>query len=91
MSQHHLDGKLHPLAYTSHALAHQEKKYATTEIETLAFVWVVSHFHAYHYDHDIFVHIDHSAVQAVQETQTLMVKMLDGGQNYLEWVLRASR
>ena len=68
LSQHHSDGKLHPVAYASRALAPQEKKYAATEMETLAVVWAVSHFHAYLYGHDVVVYTDHSAVQAVLET-----------------------
>ena len=68
LSQRHLDGKLHPVAYASRALTPQEKKYAATELETLAVVWSVSHFHAYLYGHDVVVYTDHSAVQAVLET-----------------------
>ena len=44
LSQHHSDGKLHPVAYASRALTLQEKKYAATELETLAVIWSVSHF-----------------------------------------------
>ena len=68
LSQQHSDGKLHPVAYASRALTTQEKKYAATELETLAVVWAVSHFHAYLYGHDVVVYTDHAAVQAVLET-----------------------
>ena len=37
---------LHPVAYASRSLSPQEKRYAITELETLAVVWAVSHFHA---------------------------------------------
>ena len=67
LSQRHSDGKLHPVAYVSRALTLQEKKYPATELEILAVIWSVSHFHAYLYGHDV-VYTDHSAVQAVLET-----------------------
>ena len=68
LSQEHTDGKLHPVAYTSRALSHTEKRYAITDLETLAIVWAVTHFHAYLYGHDVLVYTDHSAVRAVLET-----------------------
>ena len=68
LSQKHSDGKLHPVAYASRALSAQEKKYAATELETLAVVWGVSHFHAYLYGYDVLIYTDHSTVQAVLET-----------------------
>ena len=36
-----------------------------TELETLADVWAVSHFHAHLYSHDVVVYTDYSAVRAV--------------------------
>ena len=41
--------------------------HAAIELETLAVIWSVSHFHAYLYSHDVVVYTDHSAVQAVLE------------------------
>ena len=38
------------------------------ELETLAVIWAVSHFHAYFYGYDVIVYTDHAAVQAVLET-----------------------
>ena len=46
-------------------MSQQEKNYSVTDLETLAVVWVVSHFHAYLYGHDVEVRTDHSAVKAV--------------------------
>ena len=43
----------------------QEKKYAATELETLA---VICYFHVHLYSHDVVVYTDHSTVQAVLET-----------------------
>ena len=68
LSQRGTDGNLHPVAYASRALAPQEKRYPIIELETLAVVWAVSHFHAYLYGHDMHVFTDHSAVKAVLET-----------------------
>ena len=65
----HSEGlNLHPVSYASRALAPQEKRYPTTELEILAVIWAVSHFHAYLYGHDVHVLTDHSAVKAVLET-----------------------
>ena len=65
LSQVQEDKKLHPVAYASRALSDQEKRYAITELETLAVVWSMSHFHSYLYGHDVTVLTDHSAVKAV--------------------------
>ncbi|XP_064398966.1 uncharacterized protein LOC135345475 [Halichondria panicea] len=59
------DGKVHPVAYASRALSPQEQRYSVTELETLAVVWAVKHYHAYLYGHDVVVYTDHSAVKAV--------------------------
>ena len=47
LSQKQDDGKLHPVAFASHALSQSEKNYSITELETLAVVWAVSHFHSF--------------------------------------------
>ena len=62
------DGKLHPVAYASRSLAPDECRYGITELETLAVVWAITHFHYYLYGHFVTVHTDHSAVKAVLET-----------------------
>ena len=43
-------------------------RYAITELETLAVVWALSHFHAYLYGNNVTVYTDHSAVKAVLAT-----------------------
>ena len=68
LSQRARDGRVHPVAYASRSLSPQEKRYAVTELETLAVVWAVTHFHAYLYGHNVNVFTDHSAVKAVLET-----------------------
>ena len=68
LSQIQADNKAHPVAYASRALSPQESRYAITELETLAVVWAISHFHAYLYSHDVLVYTDHSAVRTVLQT-----------------------
>ena len=59
---------LHPIAYASRALSSLEQNYAVTELETLAVVWAMFHFHSYLYGHSVTVFTDHTAVKAVLET-----------------------
>ena len=68
LSQKQEDGRFHPVAYASRALSSQEKNYGITDLETLAVVWAISHFHAYLYGHEVTIYTDHSAVKAVLET-----------------------
>ena len=68
LSQRQEDGRLHPIAYASRALSGAEKHYGITDLETLAVVWAISHFHYYLYGHCVTVYTDHSAVKAVLET-----------------------
>ena len=67
LTQEQPDGKLHPIAYASRALAPAEKNYGITDLETLAVVWAMSHFHYYLYGHQVTVYTDHSAARAVLE------------------------
>ena len=70
LSQHQEDHCLLTIAYASRALSPQERNYAITELETLAVVWAMSHFHSYLYGHSVTVYTDHSAVKAILETPT---------------------
>ena len=74
LSQVQEDGKLHPVAYASRALKPSEKNYSVTELETLAVVWAVTHFHYYLYGNSVTVLTDHSAVKAVLEMSNPMGK-----------------
>ena len=67
LSQTQTDKKLHPISFASKALNPAEKKYAITELETLAVVWAMAHYHHYLYGHKVVVLTDHSAVKAVLE------------------------
>ena len=68
LSQPQADGCLHPVAFASRSLSPAERNYAITDLETLAVVWVVTHFRCYLYGHSVTVYTDHSAVRAVLET-----------------------
>ena len=71
--------RVHPVAYASRSLSPQEKRYAVTELETLAVVWAVSHFHAYLYGHNVQVFTDHSAVKAVRKLPAPVASTLGDG------------
>ena len=64
-SQSKSDDKLHPIAYASRVLLNGERHYSITELETLAVVWAIQHFHAYLYGHNVTIFTDHSAVRAI--------------------------
>ena len=68
LSQVQDDGKPHPISFASRALSNSEKNYAITELETLAVVWAISHYHHHLYGHSVTVLTDHTAVRAVLET-----------------------
>ena len=68
LSQMQQDGYQHPIAFASRALSPSERNYSITELETLAVVWALSHFHYYRYNQCVTVYTDHSAVKAVLET-----------------------
>ena len=57
------DGQLHPIAFASRSLTAVEWNYSISELETLAIVWAISHFHAYLYGQQVTVLTDHAAVK----------------------------
>ena len=68
LSQVQRDGQCHPVAYASRSLTAAERNYGITELETLAVVWSITHYHSYLYGHDVTVYTDHLAVQAILNT-----------------------
>ena len=68
LSQAQDDGLVHPVAYASWSLTTAERNYSITELETLAVVWAITHFHPYVYNNAVTVYIDHSAVLAILNT-----------------------
>ena len=65
LSQEQGDGLIHPVSLASCSLSSAEPNYGITDLEILAVVWAVSHFHLY--GHRVTVYTDHSAVCAVLE------------------------
>ena len=74
LGQYQDDNKLHPIGYASRALNAAEKRYGITELETLAVVWAISHFHHYLYGNRVTVFTDHTAVKAILESSNLTAK-----------------
>ena len=74
LSQRQDDNRLHPIAYASRALNNAQKNYGITELETLAVVWSITHFHPYLYGHSVTILTDHSAVKSVLGAPTLSGK-----------------
>ena len=68
LSQQQEDQRLHAIAYPSRALSPVEQRYSITELDTLAVVWAISHFHHYLYGNSVTIFTDHTAVKAVLET-----------------------
>ena len=65
---------MNPVAYASRALSAVKKNYSITELDTLAVVWVISHFQAYLYGYGVKVLIDHTAVKIILELPNLSRK-----------------
>ena len=60
------DKRLHPIAFASQVLTPAER---ITDLETLAVVGAVSHFHYYLYGHRVTIITDHSAVKPNQHAR----------------------
>lgn len=67
LSQKQEYGKRHPVAYASRALNPAEKNYSVTQLETLAVVWSITHYHSVLYGGHVTVLTDHSAVKSMLE------------------------
>jgi len=78
LSQLQDDGQLYPIAYASRALAPSERKYGITELEILAVVYALSHFHFYLYNQHCTLTIQQSRISlGIHNSQE---NMLNGGQ-----------
>lgn len=79
LSQNH-DGKEHPIAYASRALNKAEKNYSATELELLAIIFAVRHFHQYLYGVKFTILTDHAALRYLHQ-------MKDTNSRILRWSL----
>ena len=75
------DGKLHPVTYASRALSSSERNYSIMELAILTIVWAISHFHKYLYGNHVTIYMNHSAIKAILQIQTLCktYQMVDQG------------
>ena len=75
LGQRQDDVHVHPIAYASRSLQPNEINYAITELETLAFVWVVKTFRPYILGHHCIILTDHSACTSLLNTAHLSAKL----------------
>ena len=68
LSQSEPDGNIRPIAFASRTLQVHEKNYGSTEMEGLAVVWALKHFHQYLYGNRCQVFTDHEALKALLNT-----------------------
>lgn len=62
------DGAVRPITFARRTLQTHEKNYGVTEMEALAVVWAVKHFHPYLYGHACTVSTDHEALKSLLNT-----------------------
>ena len=68
LSKYQKDRLPHPITYATYALSPLESEYGITDLETLAVVWALSHFHYYLYRHKVKVITDHTANKAILDS-----------------------
>ena len=79
LSQKQEDGTTRPIAYASRSLQKHENNYGVSELEALAVVWAVKHFHSYLYGHPCTVYTDHSALKSLLNTPSPSGKLARWG------------
>ena len=62
---------LRPVAYASKSLTSAEKNYHMTDLECLAIIWSIKHFHKYLINKLFKIFTDHSALKNLQKISEL--------------------
>ena len=65
---------LRPVAYASRSLTPAEKNYHTTDLECLAIIWSVKHFHKYLINNPFKIFTDYSVLKSLQKISELTRK-----------------
>ena len=68
LAQKQDDGLVRPIAFASHTLHPHETNYGSTEMEALAVVWAIKHFHHYLYGHWCQIFTDHEVLKSLLNT-----------------------
>src|SRR6266540_4720926 len=71
LEQEDENGNLRPVVYASRSLTSAEKNYYTTDLECLAIIWSVKHFHKYLINKPFKIFTDHSALKSLQKISEL--------------------
>ena len=70
LAQKDIEGNERVIAYASRTLNRPEQNYSATELECLAVVWAVRHFHSYLHGNRFILITDHSALCYLFKTAT---------------------
>src|SRR6266498_3819471 len=81
LEQEDENGNLRPVAYASRSLIPAEKNYHTTDLECLAIIWSVKHFHKYLINKPFKIFTDHSALKSLQ-------KILELTRRRARWIMK---
>ena len=73
-----IDGDERVIAYTGRVLTKGERNYTVTEMEALAVLEGVKHFHCYLYGNKFTIHTDHSSLTWLFTTKDLKGNMRAG-------------
>ncbi len=71
LEQEDENGNLRPVAYANRSLILAEKNYHTTDLECLAIIWSVKHFHKYLINKLFKIFTDHSTLKSLQKISEL--------------------